>query len=342
MAAPLGAEEIKKPTKRRVGGVMALRDDPRAWRVASVEELMVLAEAQEREAAARYEQLAVEMDRMGSRDTGSLFRRLAEMERGHAEAVADWGRETTGEIPPAARWDLPPDMAESGAVDLTQASPLLTPYRALEMAVRNEERAFSFLTYIAANAGDRAVRERAEALAMEELRHVTMLRSERRRAYHAERRDNAGLRRSEMEAAMVSDAALLAVAAHMLDRAAAIHDAIAGRLRREGATDAARVVAEIAAREEACSQEFAARSGADAGSGLSVGTDLPGIAEIGPQRLILEAMRPVEEMADTYLAVADRTRDEAVLAEAQRLGGMSVTHLAALREQFDAVAGRGI
>jgi hypothetical protein len=46
MAAPLGAEEIKKPTKRRVGGVMALRDDPRAWRVASVEELMVLAEAQ--------------------------------------------------------------------------------------------------------------------------------------------------------------------------------------------------------------------------------------------------------------------------------------------------------
>ena len=51
---------------------------------------MALAEAQERRAAARYDQLAARMDRFGSPETATLFRQLATMEREHVEALSDW------------------------------------------------------------------------------------------------------------------------------------------------------------------------------------------------------------------------------------------------------------
>ena len=62
------------------------------------------------------------------------------------------------------------------------------------MAVRNEERAFAFWSYVAAHAEAPEIRQAAETMAHEELGHVATLRRERRRAFHAERRqaDSAG------------------------------------------------------------------------------------------------------------------------------------------------------
>jgi rubrerythrin len=54
------------------------------------------------------------------------------------------------------------------------------------MAVRNEERAFAFWSYVAAFAKDPEIKKAAEAMASEELGHVAALRRERRRAYHRE------------------------------------------------------------------------------------------------------------------------------------------------------------
>ena len=56
---------------------MASSFGPCSWHISSVEELMALAEAQERRAAARYDQLAARMDRFGSPETATLFRQLA-------------------------------------------------------------------------------------------------------------------------------------------------------------------------------------------------------------------------------------------------------------------------
>jgi hypothetical protein len=64
----------------------------------------------------------------------------------------------------------------------------MTPYRALSMAVRNEERAFAFWSYVAAHAGQGEIKRAAETMARQELEHVAKLRKERRRAYHEERR----------------------------------------------------------------------------------------------------------------------------------------------------------
>ena len=62
----------------------------------------------------------------------------------------------------------------------------MTPYRALSMAVRNEERAFAVWSYVAGFAEDPEIKKSAESMAREELGHVATLRNERRRAYHSE------------------------------------------------------------------------------------------------------------------------------------------------------------
>ena len=53
---------------------------------------------------------------------------------------------------------------------------MTTPYRALAMAVRNEERAFAFWSYVAAYSEDSEIKKAAEAMAREELGHVSTLR----------------------------------------------------------------------------------------------------------------------------------------------------------------------
>src|SRR6185503_2621056 len=51
----------------------------------------------------------------------------------------------------------------------------------------DEERAFAFWSYMAAYSEDHAIQKSAEAMAKEELGHVSTLRKERRLAYHGQR-----------------------------------------------------------------------------------------------------------------------------------------------------------
>ena len=87
--------------------------------------------------------------------------------------------------PAHVRWDLSDTFDDEGAG--TTAPSLLTAYRALSMAVRNEERAFAFWSYVAAHARSSDIREAAETMAHEELEHVATLRRERRHAFHSQR-----------------------------------------------------------------------------------------------------------------------------------------------------------
>ena len=66
-------------------------------------------------------------------------------------------------------------------------SALLTPYRALALAVEEAQRNFRTFAHIAALAEPADVRHEAEHLARNELTRAAALRGARRRAYHAER-----------------------------------------------------------------------------------------------------------------------------------------------------------
>jgi rubrerythrin len=302
---------------------MASSLSPNSWHISSVEELMALAEAQERRAAARYDQLAGRMDRFGSPETAALFRRLADMEREHVEALSDWGDSA---LP---QGEVPDDLGEGTATDSDEVPASLTPYRALAIAVRNEERAFSLLTYVAAHAESSDIRVRAEALALEELQHVALLRAQRRKAFHDERHDAQGHER-DIEAGARSLAGLRMVAAKRLFRALEIHQGLAMRLQAAGDAEGVGLLLRLSADEQAAALRLGVQEAGSEGEIAGMG-DAPASAA-----LYAGALQPVETMVDIFLAAAERSRDDEVVREAQRLGGVAITWLMQLRAYLEA------
>lgn len=155
------------------------------WHLASLDELLALASSMEQEAIDGYVALAVRMTEMGHPELAAVFDALVAEEQGHLSKVAEWEqslgheRRTAPPHPPEHVFD------DEGAGKV--APEMLSAYRAFSMAVRNEERAFVFWTYVSAHARSDDIRDAAERMAREELGHVATLRRERRRAFHRER-----------------------------------------------------------------------------------------------------------------------------------------------------------
>lgn len=150
----------------------------------SVDELFAIALAMEREAARRYRDLAEEMERQGRPALVTLFRRLQAEEQRHENGIADWARRhrIRPAEPGAFSWTTPEctpveDLADAGGPQL------LSPRRALDLAIHNEQRAFAFFTRVASATQEPELRGYAERMAKEELNHVALLRLERRRAW---------------------------------------------------------------------------------------------------------------------------------------------------------------
>ena len=272
--------------------------------IRSMEELFAVAHAMEREAAARYDELAHRLRAEGNQALAELFEHLAAEERSHVDSVVRWSERERGHAPDPAqvRWQLPETFDDEGVT--TADSRLLTAYRSLAMAVRNEERAFAFWSYVAAQAATPDIRRAAETMAHEELEHVAILRRERRRAYRAER--SATL---ELDAGQA--AALELRLADQLDRLAGTADARRAARLSGFAEDARRNAQQLRAQPRL----------------LSRAIHLPG--EISDDPLLLSEM-----LADGYLEAADHERDEAALAAAQGLAGRAVRRLALLRDDL--------
>jgi rubrerythrin len=152
----------------------------------SADELLAVAQAMEREAAVRYAMLADCMRRVDQREIAELFAGLAAEEQGHVDSVERLAERTLHRAPDPSlvHAALPKTFARE---DEANAAALLSPYRALSIAVRQEERAFSFWAYVAAQSDNPALREMAEMFARQELIHAAKLRHARRKAFHADR-----------------------------------------------------------------------------------------------------------------------------------------------------------
>lgn len=292
-----------------------LRTEPPAA-VRSLDELFAIAAAMEQEAAARYAELA---DRMRAADLPAVadaFERLAEAERGHADHVAGWSRSSTGAEPDPAwiRWQPPDTFDEEEAAGIA-SSRLASAYRALSMAVRNEERAFALWTYIAAQSDDPAIQDAAERMAREELDHATLLRRERRRAFHAERERN----KADAALPRLPPVAQAARAERDLARLlATLADAEPSPERRRLAEEAAAMADEAAAL---------------AGGPLPAppGTGMP------PGAPMSAALRLAERAVEAYLEAADAASEEAAMHRVQALAGRAIARVASLRR----LAGEG-
>lgn len=277
----------------------------------SVEEVFAIAHAMEREAATRYAELAGRMRQEGNATIAEVFDRLAAQERGHVDNVVRWSERKTGRVPDAAhvRWDLSDTFDDEGAG--TTAPSLLTAYRALSMAVRNEERAFAFWSYVAAHARSSDIREAAETMAHEELEHVATLRRERRHAFHSQRSlaPGAGQRRE----AIVDVERLERRLAQRLDQMAETAEPAEAARLRDTASEARDTAGQLAT--EPLPVTIPAPSGLDPDDPVALS----------------------ELLVDLYLDAAELIRDEAARARAQGLAGRAIRRLAWLRANLPAM-----
>ncbi len=275
--------------------------------VSSASELLSMAEAMEKEAARRYRVLSARMRLRHEDRLARLFTFLSEIEEKHAGKIErDAEQVLHRPLPPVAPgWEIPETFSEEEA-----ASHLLTPHRALALAVRNEDRAFAFYSYIAAEAPDELTRKLAEDLAKEELEHARLLRQERRAAYRTEKpRTKVG----PGVPGTLHD--LWTLAAQAENRAAEYHRALAAALAPEDERMAA-LFTQTANDEADCAREASARAG-------SIASDL----RETKAPTVQDALGLLEESFERYLDVAERAKDEEVVREAQSLAERALERL---------------
>lgn len=280
--------------------------------VTAVDELMAIAHALEQEASEQYHRLAERMHADGERALAALFESLSRIEAKHVEEIDNKAMAVIGKKPDPAfvRWELPENFNEDEA-----RTYLLTPYRALAMAVRNEERAFAFYTYIAAYTEDDRVRQLAEECAKDELEHAALLRRERRKAWRLEREAPQWIIQRVPRVQSVAD--VLADVAAAEHAAAIAHRSLAATLAAAGNTHAARMFEEAADEEQATAENAQSRIGK---TGATTQT-LPDL------HTIREGLRLLEESFEHYSDLAERVTDESALTECQLLAERALRRL---------------
>ncbi len=278
-----------------------LQHDPQTGPV-DLPTLVGIAAAIEQESAQRYAGLAELMSERGEAATAAAFRAMHQEELHHVEAVDRWASslDEPVELPARFAWLLPAEFAESW--DEIAGSALLTPYRAFAIAVCNEERAFSFYSYLAAHATDDRVRTEAEMLAAEELLHAAALRRWRRLAWHRERREGLAAATAPVDDVAGLDALL----GHSWAGILACHRAVAARLREIGDPDGARFLEDLAAEEAApatarARQTDVAPTAAEREAIAASRASLP---------LMVIAQRPLERLAERLEAVLDASQGD--------------------------------
>lgn len=274
------------------------------WIVSSMNQLLALARSMEQEAISGYVALAERMRAENRSDLADVFEALRQQEEQHLGNVDNWiGKTDTAAISPVELAE--PLFDDEGAAFV--APELLNSYRAFSMAVRNEERAFVFWTYVAAHAPTPEIREAAERMAREELEHVATLRRERRRAFHDLRRSGGKRVRADI---------------------AALEQGLADRLRDR----ALRSSGDQAQQFLKLAEEAHKRSALILAMPFSGAAALDGAPEGVEGRLV-----PLcEFLLDCYLALAGQQNDDDALLRAQTAAGAVITCLHAVRESQSA------
>ena len=140
----------------------------------TIEDLMGQALQMEREAVARYTELAEMMEAHNNLEVAALFRQMAEYEGRHvAQILADMGwAEDTVTLREAGAW-ASPEAPESVPID--EMHYLMHPWHALQLALVAEQRAANFFDALARTSTSDGIRRAAEAMHAEELEHVALV-----------------------------------------------------------------------------------------------------------------------------------------------------------------------
>lgn len=270
--------------------------------IRSLDQLLGIASAMEREAIAGYAKLAERMRQEGRDELAEVFDRLVAEETEHFNNVVHWSHVLGSGPLDTAAWDPPATFDDEGA--RLVAPELVSAYRAFSMAVRNEERAFLFWTYVASQAPTDQLRLAAEQMARDELSHVAILRRERRQAFHTQRVQHVAAQQGEED--------LIG-----LERRLSVLLESDATLSLEGSAAEIRDLA----------QQARARADSVKGASFAAPPLLRNIAAGATDR----AATLCELLLECYLDLADNLPDEADRNLAQTLAASAVHCLSALR-----------
>jgi rubrerythrin len=130
--------------------------------------------ALEEEAAERHDELADMMEVHNKPAVAATFRKLAGYSRLHAQEIRDHSR--GADLPRIAPWDFGWESTEGPeTADIGDVNYLMSPARALEIAMGNERRAHEFYFAVSRESPDGAVRALAAEFAEEEQEHLALL-----------------------------------------------------------------------------------------------------------------------------------------------------------------------
>ena len=140
----------------------------------SLNELMGQALTMEREAVARYTELADMMETHNNLDVAALFRKMAGYEQLHVNQIlADMGWAEDVVVPrQSGVWGTP---ESPEVVPIEEMHYLMHPWHALQLAHAAEQRAVAFFDALARQAAGEDIRRAAEAMRAEELEHVALI-----------------------------------------------------------------------------------------------------------------------------------------------------------------------
>lgn len=285
--------------------MVSLKEEP-AGHIRSMSEFFALAHAMELDAATRYTETSRQLRAQGETALADLFDELAATERGHIRQIDDWADHDASQVDAKLPWPIPDTF--DGTPEEMAGTKLLTPYQALASAVRHEQRSFAFWTYVAAHTDSVEIRDAAERMALEELEHVSLLRRERRKAFHA---------RPHSRGQPAGDAPCTLAALATMERSLA--DLLDG--------DASSAIG----RPLSLSLGAAARKSATALEALHAEKHPEFSMPSLPAERTGDASAIAEYLAEAYLRLAETSQDGDVLGVAQELAKAAIYRLGMLR-----------
>jgi rubrerythrin len=286
-------------------------------------QLLTTALTVEQTATRHYADIATRMRHYGNHETVELFERLAREGRERESRIAEWMELES--IEPVEHTD--PSTWEDEQVPTTYDAEARdpyrsTPYKALAYAAHNTDRAFNLFTYISANAEDPQTERYARILARDTLNRARLLKSRRRRAYHAEHR---GIRQRQLDTALrlKTLSELHTISASIESRLADLLTIMANHY-----ADLTRVAQQSGATMERCRQNLIAAGAPVTPSKARVKTENIG-ADLHQDMLMLFA--ECERAFNFYDTVMAHAYDETIMLEAQHLSESSLARLEAIR-----------
>jgi hypothetical protein len=302
-----------------------IAQSPTADEVTSASRLISFALSVSREAIARYNHLAVQMNARGNVQAARLFGEIAEIVRSQERGLERRG-ERMGLANHARRRRTRTHGRFFPPIESMAASSRMTAYRAYSVVVSDEKRALGYLTDLVARPPNEEVGEIAAVLRAEILERLAHFRLRRRRAARAERPGRA------MALPVQSLAEFCRAARSFEADLAAFLRHQASSVRRAGDERSHKVLERVLDQ----TKRQIARLGARCGAAAPPPASAYGL-ERAPGEALAEALDRLEILCVTYTHSRRTARDAVVAGEAGELAEDALARLKAVQDRLSQV-----